>query len=384
MNVLYIVGGEGNRYGSERIAISLLSAGKENGINYTVIIAHEGAVSDTCARLGINYFIIPFTFFVYKAMNSMALDCIKKTIWRARSEFLTKRAIRIIEKKVDMKSIDIIHTNLSRDLLGGLLAERNNIPHVWHIQELYKAHYQLSFLRKNQIEWMGSHANLFLAISDTVAREWIESGLPEEKVSVVFNGIEMTSIIPKDTPRCGGGLRIVMVGHIVPAKGQLLVIERIGKLPKDIKNNIKIDLIGGGKTSYKELIRKKAEEDGINLTFRGYCDNVEEILYDYDIGINCSKGEGFGLTTVEYMAAGLCPVVANTGANEEIVHNTKNGYVFDYYDDNSLPSLISYLYFHQDEMNRTAISARKYVTKEYSAEKMQQEVYSFYCTLMKR
>ena len=98
MKVLYIVGGEGNRYGSEIIAIDLISAGKRNGIEYVVIIANKGAVSDACDQLGIENHVIPFRFFVYKAMSNPIFNLVKKAVWRARAEYLTRRAVNIIEK----------------------------------------------------------------------------------------------------------------------------------------------------------------------------------------------------------------------------------------------------------------------------------------------
>ena len=238
MKVLYIVGGEGNRYGSEIIAIDLISAGKRNGIEYVVVTANKGAVSEACDQLGIENYVVPFRFFVYKAMSSPFLNLIKKTIWKTRAEYLTRRAVRVLEEKLDMKSFDLIHTNLSRDLLGGVLAERNGIPHIWHIHELYKAHYQLSFLKENQVQWMSEHADKFIAISKTVADEWIESGLPREKVKIVYNGIDVSKIERKSGTLDSNILRLVMVGHIVPPKGQEQVIIELSKLPQEVKEHV--------------------------------------------------------------------------------------------------------------------------------------------------
>ena len=51
MNVLYIVGGEGKRYGSEIIAMDLIASGKRNDIEYTVITARRGVVNEACEKL---------------------------------------------------------------------------------------------------------------------------------------------------------------------------------------------------------------------------------------------------------------------------------------------------------------------------------------------
>ena len=384
MKVLYIVGGEGKRYGSEIIAIDLISAGKKHGIEYIVVTASKGAVSDACEQLGIENYVIPFKFFVYKAMPNPFLNFVKKTIWRVRAEYLTRKATTIIEKAVDMKSIDVIHTNLSRDLLGGILAERNRIPHVWYIQELFKAHYQLSFLRNNQVEWMSKHADRFIAISKTVAKDWIENGLPDNKVSIVCNGIDLSSIESKDGFDTDETIRIVMVGHLVPAKGQEMVIERISKLPDEIRRHITLDCIGDGTEDYKKKLVDSARNKDVSLTLKGYREDVGKLLKEYDIGISSSLGEGFGLSTVEYMAAGICPVVANTGANEEIIINGQNGFVFENDRDESLTEIIEYLYYHRDRLSAAAIEAKKDASLNYLIEDMQKNVYAIYGDIMKR
>ena len=378
MKVLYIVGGEGNRYGSEIIAIDLISAGKRNGIEYVVVTANKGAVSEACDQLGIENYVVPFRFFVYKAMSNPILNFIKKTVWKTRAEYLTRRAVRVLEKKLDMKSFDLIHTNLSRDLLGGVLAERNGIPHIWHIHELYKAHYQLSFLRENQVKWMAEHADRFIAISKTVADEWIESGLPREKVKIVYNGIDLSKIERKCGTLDSNLLRLVMVGHIVPPKGQEQVIIGLSKLPQEIRAHVLFDCYGEGTEDYKEKLQQESKDLGVNLSLKGYCSEIGSVLKEYDVGVNYSRGEGFGLSTVEYMAAGICPVVANTGANEELIENGRNGFVFDYGNVNAFAEMVNQLFFNRELLNAMSRAASEDAVSKYSLLEMEKAAFSVY------
>ena len=378
MKVLYIVGGEGNRYGSEIIAIDLISAGKKIGIEYVVVTATKGAVSEACDQLGVENYVVPFRFFVYKAMSSPYLNLLKKIIWKTRAEYLTRRAVIIIEKMVDMTTIDLIHTNLSRDLLGGILAERNRIPHVWHIHELYRAHYQLSFLRENQVQWMAEHAERFIAISKTVENDWIEGGIPKEKLKVVYNGIDLSRIEQKSDFSEGDSLKLVMVGHIVPAKGQELVITGLSKLPKKVRRNVIFDCYGEGTGDYKEKLRQLAEALDVNFSLKGYCSDIGSVLKEYDAGINYSRGEGFGLSTVEYMAAKICPIVSNTGANEELIDSDRNGFVFDYNDTNAFAELLVRLYKNRQLLSSAACAAREDAILRYSLDQMETSVFSIY------
>lgn len=378
MKVLYIVGGEGNRYGSEIIAIDLISAGKRNGIEYVVVTANKGAVSEACDQLGVENYVVPFRFFVYKAMSNPILNLIKKTVWKTRAEHLTRRAVRVLEKKLDMKSFDLIHTNLSRDLLGGVLAERNGIPHIWHIHELYKAHYQLSFLRENQVKWMSEHADKFIAISKTVADEWIKSGLPREKVEIIYNGIDVSNVEPKNTWNNDIRLKLVMVGHIVPPKGQAQAIKGLSTLPKEVKKHITLDCYGEGTKKYKAELQQLARDLDVNLSLKGYCAEVGKVLKEYDIGINYSRGEGFGLSTVEYMAAGICPVVANTGANEELIEDGKNGFVFNYDDINTFAEVLNQLFLDREMLINASNVAMVDANSKYSLVNMEHLIFSIY------
>ena len=383
MKVLYIVGGEGNRYGSEIIAIELISLGKTYGIEFTVVTANKGAVTKVCDDLDIPNYSVPFRFFVYKPHNNPLLNLGKKFLWRCRAEFLTHRAVHYIEKHINIKSFDIIHTNLSRDLIGGILSEKYNLPHVWHIHELFKAHYQLSFLKSKQVEWMSAHADMFVSISNTVADDWRRNGLPSNKITTIYNGIDLDSIVSKKEYGVNEKLKIVMVGHLVSSKGQDAVIKKLAHISDSIKQKIIFDCIGDGAEDYKKYLLHLSAEHKISFNLLGYNQNVGGILKDYDIGINCSRGEGFGLTTIEYMVAGLCPIVANTGANEEIIENQHNGFVFDFNDDYSLSSVVEYLYGHRDILESVSRSAQKDALAKYSVDRMAAEVFKLYHCLNK-
>ena len=55
---------------------------------------------------------------------------------------------------------------------------------------------------------------------------------------------------------------------------------------------------------------------------------MRELLNEYDAGVICSKSEGFGRVTVEYMFSSLYIIASDTGANLEILDNGNCGRLY--------------------------------------------------------
>ena len=69
--------------------------------------------------------------------------------------------------------------------------------------------------------------------------------------------------------------------------------------------------------------------------------NYEELIKYYSISnlfLNFTKGETFGLTTVEAMSFKLPVIMSNVGVSNEIVTNEITGYIID---DNDLESVVN-------------------------------------------
>lgn len=357
MKILYLVGGKGKKYGSERVAFDTITELTKNGIEYVVITSNYGFINEFCDKEKIENHVIPMATYLYLKKDNIIIDGLKRIYRLIENWVVDKKAFRKIENSIDLKKIDIIHTNLSRNLLGGMISEKYNIPHVWHLQELFSGHYGLEQLKRNQTEWMSEHCSKFIAISDTVKNSWIAGGLNEKSIERIYNGCRFSKIIKK-TEYSWDYLRLVMVGSICEEKGQLILVEALGQVTKVKREKIILDLYGDGDKSTIEKIKKRAAELAVAVNFKGYSDNIYELLKDYDIAFNCSKGEGFGFNTVEAMAAGLCVVASRTGANPEILPE-KAGLLFERNNTAQLADIIEELYDNRDEIEFKGNAAKK-------------------------
>jgi glycosyltransferase involved in cell wall biosynthesis len=176
--------------------------------------------------------------------------------------------------------------------------------------------------------YLNKYIKLF-AISKAVKSDILErSNIISE---VIYNGIHNDIIQVREKQTFVRIFKIVQIGRLDYAiKGQHLVIEAIHTLKTQGLNNIQFDLIGIGNSELflKELVIKYELEKQINflgLRDRNY---IYSHLKNYDLLIQPSLFEGFGLTIIEAMAAKIQVLVADIDGPIEIIQNGKYGNFF--------------------------------------------------------
>ena len=167
------------------------------------------------------------------------------------------------------------------------------------------------------------------AISKAVKSDILErSNIISE---VIYNGIHNDIIQVREKQTFVRIFKIVQIGRLDYAiKGQHLVIEAIHTLKTQGLNNIQFDLIGTGNSELflNELVIKYELEKQINflgLRDRNY---IYSHLKNYDLLIQPSLFEGFGLTIIEAMAAKIQVLVSDIDGPIEIIQNGKYGNFF--------------------------------------------------------
>lgn len=246
-----------------------------------------------------------------------------------------------LTKLIDLDSVDCIHTNTNRDDFGIFISKKKNIKHILHLREFDKDFFNIKYLKRNVYKYFDCNTDCFIAVSEAVKDYYSNKGISKDKIRVIYDGIDIDKILKKDTLN-DNKYRIVMLSNIAENKGQIQLIEAINMMPTEVKNKISVDFYGTGSTNYISFLKKIVEKYSLNnqIIFKGYQQNVYEVLKDYDIGVTLSKVEGFGLVTVEYMAAGLCTIVSDTGANKEIINDKIDGLIYRYNDYNDLKEKI--------------------------------------------
>ena len=171
-----------------------------------------------------------------------------------------------------------------------------------------------------------------------------------------------------------------MSGGILFNKGHHLAIEAIGMLPDDIKKNIFLTFIGWYDTYYKNYLDRVEAQSKLpnRIKYLGANENVLRELGKYQIGLMCSRAEGFGRVTAEFMHAQLGVIASDSGANPELIEDRKTGILFRNGDVKSLSDAIYRFYMDRELLIKCSNEALRRARHLFTAKKNADEIYSIY------
>jgi glycosyltransferase involved in cell wall biosynthesis len=382
MKVLYFM----NHVGRGGAALALLDLVKEIRLNHSyiqpiVITGSNNELNHALTEMGVENHSASFknylTTYRYPAF-------FWKLILRLRYLILRKSAIKKIERMVDFSEIDIIHSNLNRIDIGYYFANKYKIRHVWHIREDGFLGLRLMPIFSHYNPIFDDLESYFIVISKYVKQAWCSRSLPEGNVKLIHDGIRPDSFIRFQNKEKFGKLSFLFVGGFHDNKGQEIFIRALGLLPKVIKEQINVHFYGECDSHQKGKILKLISKLQLSNTCQifDYDPNIYEKMSKYHIGVNCSKAEGFGRITVEYMMAGLCPLVSYGGANDEIVIDKVDSFMFDRDNSQEICDKVLYLYNNPDLIELMAIKAKENALKKFSMQLHASRICELYKTIL--
>lgn len=226
----------------------------------------------------------------------------------------------------------------------------------------------------------GSFA-MVCCISESVLRD-VRSRYPSLNVCLVTNGIVTSEIATNERKPCKS-VRGVQVGRLVhEIKGQdllikaLAIVNVVSEQPK-----LTIDFVGDGPSLVH--LTNIAKEAGVSdfCHFIGSIPrtDVYQRLCTYDLLIQPSRSEGFGLTVAEGMAAGVAVVVSDIEGPMEIIANGEFGIFFKSNDIASLATALQKAMFSLNTPvgNARLVAARQHVQTQYDL----QQTSAHYCQI---
>lgn len=379
MTVLYILD-YGTVGGATRSFVEMVTQMKSLGVHPIVVTSKRNELNDELESKGIRTVVAGH----YTLLEQLRIKGIKWPLSLVRNflrfHFHEKKALRILANEIDFEKIDLIHTNSARNSLGCRLNIKYKIPHLMHIREFADADFNCRPLAP-YINLYNEGTTRFICISDAVRKHWIKKGINETKAITVYNGIHYNDInISSDTDKYSDVLKMVIVGGVYPTKGQHYAVEALGKLPNEIKQNVTLDIIGWYSQEYVNKMLTCAEESGIknNINILGARNDVHQLLGNYHIGLMCSRAEGFGRTTAEYMHARLGVIASDAGANRELITDGVHGLIYTSGDANALSKCIESFYRNRELLVKYSSAAQVKAQNCYTDEINSNNIFNIY------
>ena len=153
--------------------------------------------------------------------------------------------------------------------------------------------------------------------------------------TVVMNGIPAASIAAKgagESPAADGTFRIVQVGRLLfSQKGQDLAVEAMDELVnrRGIRN-IELHFIGDGpdRAALESMIARRGLDAYVKVDGLWSREHIFGHLKDFDLFLQPSRFEGFGLTVAEACAARLPVLISELEGPYEIIDGGRLGMTF--------------------------------------------------------
>lgn len=265
---------------------------------------------------------------------------------------------------------DVVYINDTTNTFGFNIAQRLNLPFVWHFRGYQKVIKRYLF---NEKSLRNSSNGVIINISNAMQMHMLKiRKLPKKLMCVIYNGVVNYSFgIQRNANRVNAcdDLHCIHCGHISKAKGMEDSISAISILHQRGINNIYLHIAGSPSIEngerYDEFLRRKfilPNNIKDNIVFEGEVKNVALLRSSMDIELMCSVSEPFGRTTVEGLQAGLVVIGANTGATPEIIQNNVNGLLYEQGNPKDLADKIESIYCNiqlQKRLSKEAVEFSK-------------------------
>jgi L-malate glycosyltransferase len=228
-------------------------------------------------------------------------------------------------------------------------------------------------------------ATRIVAVSHFVGKSVIESGLPVERVSVIYDGVQIPpeiSLTKREGARKQLGIPsgIPCVGNIaafVPEKGHMLLFNAFEKLRAQFPECVLLLRgKGSGLSALQSLARQRFPAEAVKFLPQPF--EIETMFAAMDIFAFPSHEEPLGSALLAAMAHALPVAAIARGGIPEIVENGRNGLLTANLDPQTFASSIARLFAHPDEAVRLGAAARETVVARFSVTRMVEETVRLY------
>lgn len=292
------------------------------------------------------------------------------------------KAVGKIRRKIKRIAPAIIHIHGTRaGALGRLAAAGLNIS-VIYTEHLWTKNFQIGnrFLRHLHLigYWfLDMFTTLNIAVSEAVKEFMVQSGISRyEKIKVIYNGIEPTKHQAKIFTSEKEFL-IATVATLNKNKGIQYLLRALPQVKAEFPG-VRLEIIGDG--AYKRALQKEVKKLKLKdyVKFTGFAPDVKKYLTKFDLYVQPSLSESFGLAMAQAMNVGLPVVASAVGGMTEVVTDGKSGLLVEPANSKALAAAILALLRQPAKARRMGKAARQEAQTRFNLKDMIGELETVY------
>jgi len=305
MRILYLI--TRADLGGAQVHLLDLLKGLRGSIDATVVVGEEGFFTDAVRDLGLECRVTPHLVQPISPAKDM------------------RAVFQLVQLMRELKP-DLIHAHTSKaGAVGRFAARMAGIPsvftaHTWCFAEGTSWKWKLAGVPCERLA--ARFGSAIINVSDANRRLAASHGISNQvRLLTIHNGI--TDVSARAEPEFAGIPRIVMVARCAPQKDQALLLRALAEIDMPVQ----AIFVGDGETRPA----LEAEVCRLNLRnrveFLGERRDVAQILSACHIFALPTRWEGFPLSILEAMRAGLPVVASDVGGVAEAVIDSKTGFL---------------------------------------------------------
>ncbi len=274
---------------------------------------------------------------------------------------------------------DLIHAHTSKaGILGRIAARMYGIPavftaHTWCFAEGTSWKWKLLGVPLERLA--GSVSGSIINVSEANRSLALKYRIASpERLVTVHNGIPDETWQPPELN--GETPGIVMVARFAPQKNQMMLLEAAAR----IRQPFHLLFVGSGPTLASVQDRARALGLADRTTFAGNRSDVPELLRQSAIFALPTRWEGFPISILEAMRAGLPVVASDVGGVREAVIDGENGFLIDQTDTAAFQRALEALLADYELRHRMACRSRLLFEQRFTAQHMLEKTYGLYRT----
>ena len=240
-----------------------------------------------------------------------------------------------------------------------------------------------------------SLAHQVVANSEAVRQQLVAEGMRADKVTIVYNGLDLERGSPQPPPTRAASLASLRFPDDLQGRRFVTIVANMRHEVKDYPTFLRAArrvraaiphaaFLLAGEGELTESIRDQARELGLehDAIFLGRCEKLAELFAVSDVCVLSSKAEGFSNSILEYMAAARPVVATDVGGAREAIVEGETGYLVPSGDHATMADRIISLLREPEKARAMGEQGRRIVAQGFSRDAQLERTTELYETML--